>query len=176
VPAIEHPFSDPAPARLYVDTDILISHSISTEPHHVRCTTFLERLAREGRTTLHVSSLSWMEFAHVVTRDGFRNRLDPTIYRRYQLQHWRQARVRPYYLRDLLNDLEELLNQFNWFEIPLTPAVRVLASAYMADFALGSQDAVHLASAAAEGMPDFASLDSVYRRVDGLSLWNDLVR
>jgi predicted nucleic acid-binding protein len=175
VPATEHPFSDPVPDFLYVDTDILISHLVGTQPHHVRCKGFLERLALEGRTTIYVSSLTWMEYAHVISRESFRDGLAPPLQRQYRLQNWRDANVRQSYLAALLHELEDLLNQFAWVEVPLTPAVRQVAVAYMADFSLGSQDAVHLASAAQESVPDFASLDRVFLQVDGLDLWNDRI-
>ena len=55
--AAERRFSDPPPSRIYLDTDIPINYLISSQPHHERCTTFLDRLARDGLrfTSFYVS-------------------------------------------------------------------------------------------------------------------------
>jgi predicted nucleic acid-binding protein len=45
----------------------------------------------------------------------------------------------------------------------------------MAEYSLGSQDAVHLACAAQARATDFASFDAAFRRVDDLDLWNDRI-
>lgn len=75
----------------------------------------------------------------------------------------------------MLGRLDDALGQFQVVEVPVAPGVRRLAASYMAAYGMGSQDAVHLASAAQDGVLDFASLDGVYRRVDDLDLWNDLI-
>jgi predicted nucleic acid-binding protein len=175
VPAIEHAFSEPSPELLYVDTDIFINYLIGTQPHHVRCRVLFERLQQDARTTLCVSSLTWLELAHVFTRPSFRDELDEELQRRYRVGRWERPEIRRAYLQGLLGEFELLLAQFAWVEVPLTPTVRRLAVTYMAQYALGSQDATHLASAAYESVADFASFDVIYRRVDDLDLWNDLI-
>lgn len=151
MPATEHHFSDAAPESLYVDTDILISHLVGSQPHHVRCRAFLERLAAEGRTTLYVSSLTWLELANAVTREGFRGALPSIVQQQYRLSNWQDASVRRTYIEAMLSNLDTLLAQFDWVEIPLAPGVRILATTLMADFGLRSQDAIHLASATQVG-------------------------
>ncbi len=88
MPATEHAFSEPPPPGLCLDTDILISCLIETQPHHARCRDFLDRLAREGATTIYTSSLSWLEVAHVVCRQRFRDQLPDVILQEYQLHRW----------------------------------------------------------------------------------------
>ncbi|MFN8634933.1 MAG: type II toxin-antitoxin system VapC family toxin [Chloroflexota bacterium] len=175
MPAVEHGFLDPVPERLYVDTDIFVNHLVAGQPHHTRCRVFLERLQREARTTLYVSSLSWLEVAHVITRPGFREALPDELQRRYRIGRWQRPDIRRAYIDGLLGDFESVLGQFAWVEVPLTPMVRRLTTRFMAEYGLGSQDAAHLASAAQEGVVDFASLDVAFRRVDDLDLWNDLI-
>jgi predicted nucleic acid-binding protein len=45
----------------------------------------------------------------------------------------------------------------------------------MGEYNLGAQNAVHLAGARIAGVHDFASFDRMFRRVDGLNLWNDRI-
>ena len=172
MPARERMFSDPLPKRLFIDTNILVSYLFEFDWHHERCIRFMRALHEED-TVLLVSSLTWVEFAQVITRSAFRQRLPLTIRQRFRLQRWELRSVRELYFADLLGALDSAMAQFRWVEVDLTPEVRRRAVEYMARYALGSQDAVHLASAALAGVPDFASLDDVFRRVDGLLLWND---
>ncbi len=173
--AVERSFLAPLPNRLYLDTDILVSSLVGAEPHHERCRVFLDRLVDQGSTTIYVSSLTWIEFAHVVTRPAFRNRQPDAVRRRYRLERWGRQVVRQTYVNDWLADLQSLLNQFDSTELSLSEPIRRAAASYMVDYNIGSQDAVHLASAAREGIADVASLDAGYRRIDGLVLWNDLI-
>jgi predicted nucleic acid-binding protein len=175
VPAVEHAFLDPVPEHLYVDTDIFVNYLIGTQPHHVQCRAFVERLKQERRTSLYVSSLSWLELAHVFSRPGFRDELADDLQRRYRIGRWERPDIRRAYLDGLLSEFESVLAHFTWIEVPVTPIVRRVAVRLMADYGLGSQDAVHLASAAHEGVADLASFDAVYRKVDDLNLWNDLI-
>ncbi len=173
MPATEHLFSEPAPPRLYIDTDIVLAYLNANESLHTRCIPFFESIALNRGTELYTSSLLWLEFAHVITREAFRTRLPESVQRRFRLDRWHDAQVRSAYLEANLRDLSELLGQFVLHEVALTPAVRTLAVEQMARFALGSQDATHLASASLAGVDGFASFDEAFRRVDGLQLWND---
>jgi predicted nucleic acid-binding protein len=114
VPAFEHAFLDPVPAHLYVDTDILVNYLIDTQPHHARCRAFVERLRQEQRTTLYVSSLSWLEFAHVISRPGFRDELADDLQRRFRIGRWERSEIRRGYFEGLLGELEAVLDHFAW--------------------------------------------------------------
>jgi predicted nucleic acid-binding protein len=175
VPATERSFTDAPPARLYVDTDIFVSYLDGTQPHHTRCKAFLEALAEGGLTEIFISSLTGLEFAHVVMRENFRSNLPPELWRRYRLHRWNEPLVRQAYLQALIKTFESVLTQFKWAEVSLTPAIRIAAIRAMGQHNLGSQDAVHLVSARHAGLSDLASLDERYRRVDGLNLWNDRI-
>jgi predicted nucleic acid-binding protein len=175
VPALDRSFLEPIPDQLYVDTDIFVNYLFSSQPHHARCRAFLDRLQASVQTTLYVSPLSWLELAHVISRPSFRDELTDELQRRYRVGRWHQPEIRQAYLDGLLGEFDALLSQFAWVEVPMSPLVRRLAVRFMAEYGLGSQDASHLASAAHAGVADFASFDAVYRRVDGLSLWNDRI-
>ena len=121
--AIESSFSDPLPDRLYVDTDTVISHLVSSQSHHARCTGFLESLARH-QTVIYLSSLLWMEYTHVVTRERFRQALPLDMQQRFRLDRWEDARVREEYLAASLQALNDLLDQFDWVAVFLTSDIR----------------------------------------------------
>lgn len=175
MPATERPFSEPPPPQLYLDTDVTISYLVASQPHHRRCLELFTRLFEHGATALVVSSFSWLEFTHVVCQQRFRQALSDEMQRSYQLNRWQESSVRESYLRDLLSDFEAVLDQFGWVEVPVTPDVRLAAVRLVAQYNLGAQDALHLASATAAGVRDLASFDESFRRVDGLSLWNDRI-
>jgi predicted nucleic acid-binding protein len=174
VPASEHSFRDTVPAQMFLDVDFFISVLVRTEPHHQRSTELFRRLAAR-RTTLFVSSLTWMEFVNVVIKDRFRANLPDSLRSQLNLDRWQRSSVRRQYLDLLLQRLKELLDQFPWREVWLTPEVRELAVHDILNFNLRPLDAVMRASATYVGVSDFASFDEAYRRVDGLTLWNDLI-
>jgi hypothetical protein len=78
-------------------------------------------------------------------------------------------------MQDVLLIIETLLADFEWYEIPVTPATRAAACKLVVEYNLGGQDAIHLACAAEEGVDNIASLDKDFRRVNGLVLWNDQI-
>jgi predicted nucleic acid-binding protein len=117
----------------------------------------------------------WMEFTNVVMKEQFRNRLPVEWQSRFALARWQDAAVRRRYLESQVDALEQLLDQFPWSEVSLTPQVRSTAIRLVSLHNLRSYDAVHVASAFAAGCIDFASFDETFRRVDGLVLWNDLI-
>jgi predicted nucleic acid-binding protein len=175
MPASERLFSAPVPRRLYVNTDVLIAHLVSSDTNHPRCRVFMERLAEDGHVTLVLSTLSWIECTHVVSRQNFCDRLPADFRQQFRLEQWDQPLVRQVYLQMLGGLFEALLAQYDIVEVPVTGEARALAVQYVAQYGLRGQDAVHLASAIQEGVLDMASLDATYRRVEGLVLWNDLV-
>ena len=175
VPATERPFTHIPPAHLYLDTNIILDHLISTRPHHARAAALFVHLAQHALTTLHICSLSWMEFVHVISRQDFRDSLDASWQQQYQLDRWAQPHVRQTYLQALLALMKDLLDQYGWEEMAVTPAVRTRALAHVMTYNLDAQDAVHLASAEAAGVMALASFDRGFRRIDHLYLWNDLI-
>ena len=173
--ALERYFSDPLPAALFVDTDILIAYLIESEPHHERTVAFLDRIATQNQTLLYVSSLAWIEFANVVGRERFRVRLPAEVRRHFRLHRWPDASVRRIYYQSLLGALDDLLRQYTWREVHLSAEVRELAVQQVLDYKLRPHDAVRLASARLAGAADLASCDEAYRSVDDLLLWNDRI-
>ena len=73
--AAERSFSEFPPARLYFDTDFVLNYLIPTQPHHARGGPFLQSVQAAGVTAAYVSSLTWLEFAHVVMKESSRSDL-----------------------------------------------------------------------------------------------------
>jgi predicted nucleic acid-binding protein len=164
VPATERSFTtDPPSERLYLDTDFIINYLFATEPYHERCEALVVRLFGVA-TELYVSSLTWMEFAHAITRQGFRSRLPRDVAQQFQIEHWQEQPIRQAYLDAHLTLLQQLLDQFAWVEVPLTRDVRETALEMMKELNLDPHDAVHLATATLNGVLDFASMDRAFRR------------
>jgi len=174
MPAREHAFSDALPARLYLDVDIAIEVLVESEPHHLRCREFIERLTSHG-TRLFVSPLLWLEFLNAVSREAFRQRLSDEFCGRYRLERWQRPITRQVYLDEMVHRLDDLIGHFEWFEVGLTPAIRAEAYNHVTNFNLRPIDAAHLATARSVGVNEIASLDEAFRRVNDLELWNDLV-
>lgn len=175
MPADERSFTDEPPDRLALDTDFIIAYLIDTEPHHARCRAFMQRLEVRGRTALYVSSLCWIELANVIMKERLRASLSEEARRRFRLRQWQDEGVRQAYLQSMIEAFETMLAQFAWNEVTLAPTVRQRATRYIARYRLSAHDAVHVASADYAGVTDFVALDEAYRRVDGITLWNDLI-
>jgi predicted nucleic acid-binding protein len=173
VPATRRSLTSYPPAALYLDTSFLLNALIPGYPYYPATSAFLVNVADAQRTRLYVSTLVWIEFAHVVMQPRFHQGLAGDMQVAYSLAHWDEAAVRDSYLTAMTGALQDLLDAFGWFEIGVTPDVRVHALQLMAQFRLDGHDATHLACAQAAGLTDLASFDRDFRRVDGLDLWTE---
>ena len=115
----------------------------------------------------------WTEFLRGVCHPQVLRILPPATKDHLDLRQWGVFRVQRDYRRYMLAELEKLLGAFGWRDIPFTRALREQALDYLDRYYLDSNDAIHLASAMALGIRDFASFDKAFRPVDGLALWND---
>jgi len=177
VPAIERPFDGSVlpPSRLYLDTDIMVAAVVRTHHHHVRATALFSLLIRYGLTTIYFCPITWMEFAHVFSKEGFRSELPAEFSRLNPVAGWADPAVRDAYFRFVMATFNAVLSPFDRDQVILTDDIQGRAIQHMATYNLGAQDAVHLACADAVGVRDFASFDRRFRRVEGLYLWNDLI-
>src|SRR6266516_362656 len=114
--ATERSFSETPPAKLYLDTNFILDYLISTRPNYARVRDFLQRAAEMSLTHVHISSLSWVEFGHVVRRQDFRDKLPDEWRAQYQLDQWEDLDVRRRYLGDMCKLFEECLVAFEWTE------------------------------------------------------------
>ena len=107
--------------------NIFLAHLVRTHPHHQAAADFPVHLATCGVTTLFLSSLSWIEFVHVVTSQRWRDWLPTGLQQQYRLHRWHQAPVRQAYLQGMLSQFQRLLAPFAWNEIALTADIRMNA-------------------------------------------------
>ena len=173
MPATERAFSEIPPAHLYLDTDIILDYLVSTRPFHSRSVRLLERIVEHGFTTTYLSSLPWMEFAHVIRHTSFRANLPDELLARFPLDQWQNPAARQRYREFFMGELDKLLENFEWAEIELTRDVRLAALELLDQYNIGAHDAVHLASASLANVLDLASFDRAFRQVNWLYLWND---
>lgn len=171
MPATRHALTEFAPSRLYPDTSFLLNVLIPSYPRHAAASAFLRQLVRTGATTLYVSSLTWLEFGHAVLRPDCRAGLAPDVQRQYRMDRWHDIDVRDAYLVSLIDRMQALLSEFDWYDVAVTLDVSLHALQLMGQYGLKGQDAAHVACAQAVGVVDVASFDTDFRRVDGLHLW-----
>ena len=175
MPATERPFTAIPPAHLYLDTNVCLDYLVNTRPYHARAQALFAHVVAHGITALCISSLSWLEFAHVIAKANFRDALPVATHRQFQLDKWDDPTVREVYVVTFLGHFQALLDQFGWQEVFVTLDVRRQALRLNAQYNLGPHDAAHLACAQEAGVIDLASFDKGFRRVEGLYLWNDLI-
>lgn len=173
--ANERAFANVPPGRLYLDTNVILDYLISTREHHERVKGFLRKVVDSELTAIFLSSLSWVEFTHVVRTRDFREKLSDDWLARFPLERWEELNVRQEYLRAMCDLLGGFLAPFDAFEISITQQVRQSAVSCMTEYGLDSQDAVHVAAAGVAGVRDLMSFDKGFRRVEGLYLWNDRI-
>jgi predicted nucleic acid-binding protein len=177
MPAVEISFSGDSlpPPYLYLDSDVLVAAVIRTHEHHERSVRLLELLLRSGVTTPCLSPVSWMEFAHVFSKESFRKALPLEFDHLRPVIEWVNPEARERYYEYVMHTLDDLLSPFEWLEIPTTTAVNRHAITLMGRYNMDAQDAIHLASMHLAGIDHLASFDRIFRRVDGLNLWNDQI-
>jgi predicted nucleic acid-binding protein len=174
--AVTRRFADAPPQRLYLDTDFVIACLVASEQHHLACRTFVEHLFDAGLTMLYTSSYSWLEYIHVVSTAKFRRKLDPHLSAQLNVSLWDDNPVvRTAYIEHFRELLLEMLRPFKRAQIGMNATVVGRAMWYMAAYNLKGNDALHLASMNSANVADIASLDSVFRRVDDIFLWNDAI-
>jgi predicted nucleic acid-binding protein len=171
VPAIRHALTEFPPSRPYPDTSFLLNVLILSYPRYTAASAFFRQLVSTGVTILYISSLTWLEFGHAVLRPDFRVGLGPNLQRQYRLDQWQEFDVRDNYLVALIDRMQALLRQFDWYDVAVTLDVSLHALHLMGQYGLKGQDAAHVACAQTVGVVDVASFDTDFRRVDGLHLW-----
>lgn len=174
MPATEHRFNKtPLPRAIFLDADFVVSVLHESEQFHRDCSAFAYRLLRSRVVVLHTQLLR-LEFLSgwqsAIRRRGIPRDLLP------QQRLWRQPedeRAALYEIGD--GFLLDFLNAFERYEVRLSARLQERARRAMADYNLKPMDACLVASSFQVGVPDIASLDARFRRVEGIRLWNDRI-
>jgi predicted nucleic acid-binding protein len=170
--ATEHAFTDePLPSAVALDADFLINVLNEAEEYHKPCLQFATRLAAADTTVICSPVLrlevlrGWQKAATSggITIDLLQQKLlipDPIHLRRLLLHFGDDA-------------LSSFLAPFRQYEVRLSARLFVETREVMANYGLKPMDACFLAAAERVEVQDIVSLDSDFRRVDGIHLWND---
>ena len=157
--------------RVCLDTSVIAAYVIPSIAHHAACVQFCDELTRRS-TQVYCSDILRIEFSDFWFRLPRTSHLNQSIIRQFRLGAWdRNALVR-------IQWMEEGVRQFEWFldkfesvtEVPSAEPIWRASIGLMARYRLRSHDAIHVATALAAGVPDFASVDSDFRRVPTLRL------
>ncbi len=143
--------------------------------HHARAVALLRLLIKHDLTTIYLCPITWMEYAHVFSKETFRKGLPSEFDALNAVEGWTEPAVRTEYYTAIMGRFEDILSPFDWEEIALTAQMYEASIRNMGTYNLDGQDAVHLACASSAGVRDLASFDKRFRRVDGLYLWNDQI-
>jgi predicted nucleic acid-binding protein len=170
LPANRHLFSDnPLPTEIVVDSSFLF-HALIDDLRsgcHAPARDFAERLRRASVILVH-SSLVYLEAPQCWKR----------LYALGVLVPSRRG-------TDLVSDranafseaddaLQTFLAALNRKEVSVTKNLIKRASSYVAEFNLGSHDAISIAISRS-GVPNVAAIDRDFKRVDGIELWDGLL-
>lgn len=174
MPATQHSFVErPLPQTVALDTDFILTALVQSELFHARCASFTQVLVRERVRIVH-SPLLLLEFLHAWQKAINRNAVPASAVLQQRL--WND----PVGLRASLYILgEEYLNvyldSFSRYEVRFSRALQRETRESMALHNLKPMDACLVASAQRAGTDHIVSLDSDFRRVDGIHLWNDSI-
>jgi predicted nucleic acid-binding protein len=170
LPANRHLFSDnPLPTEIVVDSSFVFHALIEDgkSGYHIPARDFAERL-RIANATLIYSSLIFLEAPQCWKRLYNTGALVPSK-RGLDL-----ASDRANAFIEANAALQTFLSAFNRKEVRVTKQLMKSATTHVAEFNLGSHDAVAIAISRT-GVPDVAALDRGFKNVDGIELWDGML-
>lgn len=153
---------------VYLDSDVLVNLAYSRLPHSAACFHACRSLSESG-SIVYVSALSHTEFAQAFRTLATRQNLAPNLIEEFDLRSWRKREVRERWLGFWYAEFQSIVDSFS--ETIHLPVIRENAQhsvGLMAQYALRSQDAVHLATALHYEIPVFWTCDHHFNRVDEL--------
>jgi predicted nucleic acid-binding protein len=170
LPANRHSFTDnPLPTEIVVDSSFVFHALIEDgrSGYHIPARGFAERL-RVGNATLIYSSLIFLEAPQCWKRLYNTGVLVPSQ-RGADLAGDRSSAF-----SEANAALQTFLSAFNRKEVRVTKSLMKSAAAHVAEFNLGSHDAIAIAISRT-GVQDIAALDRGFKNVDGIELWDGLL-
>ena len=161
-----------APAAIYLDTSVVVASTIDGIAGSEACAAFCDRLV-DASSHVFFSQILRLELSQVLARLPKDNQVPLAVRHAYRLDRWdSRVDVRTRWLTDAAQRFEDLLARFaDLSEIAFDPTIWRASLDVMAHFRLRSHDAVHIATARAAGVRDFATLDDDFRRVPDLRVW-----
>jgi predicted nucleic acid-binding protein len=171
-PAQEHMFDEePLPQAVVLDCDFVINVLHENEDFHDECRRFAGRLLDEGVGIVY-SSLLRLEFWQGWSRVVRLRRLPAQIGGEpVRIHDFDKQREESYQLGD--EYLKLFLGLYDRYEVKVGTRVLDRAVKLVGRYNLRSHDACLAAIAFHTGVLDIVSLDSHFRRVDDIHLWNN---
>jgi predicted nucleic acid-binding protein len=166
---------DPLPQDIYLDTSIVASAMIAGVAHHTSCAAFCEPLVAND-CRVYFSQLLRMEIAETIKNFAVRNQgaqLPEAVREQYRLDQWTKSfDVRWRWLLYGLSQLDALLGRFTQvIELPVRANLWEDSIEIMDRWQLGSNDALHVATARHHGLRYLATTDRGLQAVTNPMIW-----
>ncbi|HEY7060014.1 MAG TPA: type II toxin-antitoxin system VapC family toxin [Chloroflexota bacterium] len=162
------------PARIYLDTSIVVAAMIGGVAHSAPSCEFCQRLAVAG-SQIYYSQLLPLEVVEAIKNLVVRRpaQLPEHLRRRYRLDDWESDRVvRQRWLAFGIRQFDAFLDQFDRVvELPLHETIWRRSIRLMSQYKLRSYDAVHLATAKEHNLRHFATVDRWFAAVTSPRIW-----
>lgn len=163
--------ADDALSDVYLDASLVVAAMLDGLPDSIACTAFCARLVREN-SRVYFSQILRLEIAEAFRKLASRQQLPENLRQEYQLADWvTHPFVRRRWMTFGLGQFETFSDAFYQVsELPFGIGVWRRSVQIMADYRLGSHDAVHVATALQSGVHLFATADRHFNRVDALDV------
>ena len=162
---------DDTPSDVYLDSSLVVAAMLDGLPDSTASAAFCARLV-DTNSRVCFSQILRLEIAEAFRKLASRQQLPESLRQEYQLSDWAtHPRIRQRWMAFGLGQFAIFLDAFYQVsEIPFGIQVWRHSVEIMADYGLGSHDAVHVATALQSGVHIFATSDKHFNRVDMLDI------
>jgi predicted nucleic acid-binding protein len=155
-----------SPEDVFLDTSFIVNAVFQNLPGSSACIRATDKVIL-NQSVIYCSELLRLEYAQALRRLATKRRLPQEFHVRFELDRWADANIRHRWLEYGLSELESYLRGLpTVIELPYTTHLFRATATYMAEYSLGSLDAVHLATALHYEIPVFWTCDDHFDRVD----------
>jgi predicted nucleic acid-binding protein len=166
--------SDSVPRDVFLDTSFVVNAVFGQLTDSLVCREASRKL-RDESTSVYSSMLMRLEFAQSLRRLATLRQLPGDLHNQFELDSWNRVEVRHRWMDYGIAQLESYLQSFSVVtDLPVTPEILAQFRNFMAEYALGSPDAAHLATGVDFQIPTFWTCDDHFDRVTELSV--DIIR
>jgi predicted nucleic acid-binding protein len=164
--------TSPLPSSVYLDTSIVVAAMFAETPHAAASAEFCAAVARQGGRAFF-SQILWLELSQVLAKLPHGPHVPVAQRSAHRLDAWDTNRVvREQWLAFGLREFATFTAQFHAIvEVAFDRSIWHASIDVIAQTRLRAHDAIHVATARAAGVRDFATLDDHFRRVPDLRLW-----
>jgi predicted nucleic acid-binding protein len=163
--------AEESPAEVYLDSSLVVAAMLDGLPDSTACSAFCARLVR-GNSRVYFSQILRLEIAEAFRKLASRQQLPESLRLEYQLADWAtHPHVRQQWMAFGMGQFAVFIGKFYQVsELPFRIRMWRRSVQIMAEYGLGSHDAVHVATALQNGVQIFATSDKHFNRVDALDI------